>query len=271
MEKEATSLPPPSALFGTNYYYPTSQNAVETRPGYILPPPSSLPGYHLPPPQYMYHHPQQQQQPQNNIQQQQHQQQQPQQQQQQQQNNNIHQQQSNNYYYQQQQQPQQQSNNEKTSIEVEKKVSKRKRRTPVADPTLKKNKKSTPPYHYEVLELKQPNKKTGKKANRKEAEAVSAAAATLASFASCSPQNNHCEDDELDECVNLEACAGQGGQFECEFCACNYRHLNCLQKHGWEHTEVRLGMTKQQQTQLLEAAQILMDIARYGMKMRMLQ
>ncbi|KAI8053145.1 uncharacterized protein B0P05DRAFT_561779 [Gilbertella persicaria] len=156
-----------------------------------------------------------------------------------------------------------------------KQTQKRKRRQKETNQNLQsKKKKSTSPYHYEILELK---KKSTKK-QRKESEAVSAAAATLASFASAatlasfasaSPrEDTDDEGSEADnECVHLESCLGQGGSFECEYCGCNYKHLNCLQKHGWEHTEIRLGMTKQQQTQLLEAAQILMDIARYGMKM----
>jgi hypothetical protein len=64
----------------------------------------------------------------------------------------------------------------------------------------------------------------------------------LASFASVF-------EEEEEECVNLEyaACAGQGGSFECEYCDQNYKHLNCLQRHKWDH-----NANKQQQTQLLE-------------------
>ncbi|KAG0164336.1 hypothetical protein DFQ30_010098 [Apophysomyces sp. BC1015] len=43
-----TMLPPPSALFGSSYFYPSNKEKG-VRPVYILPPPTSMPGYHFPP------------------------------------------------------------------------------------------------------------------------------------------------------------------------------------------------------------------------------
>ncbi|KAL0086359.1 C2H2-type zinc finger transcription factor [Phycomyces blakesleeanus] len=131
---------------------------------------------------------------------------------------------------------------------------------------------STPPnnYHYEVIELHQH-------------EAVSAAAATLASFATASPYDTTppstppyfiVPDEEEDECDDLEeaACVGLGS-LECTHCGVSFRHTNCLQRHRLEHDDSwkelqGRSLSKQQQAQLLEAAQILMDIARYGMRVR---
>ncbi|KAI8973946.1 hypothetical protein BDB01DRAFT_909072 [Pilobolus umbonatus] len=59
-QEDPSSLP--SAFFGSNYYYPresnytNDMNSPTSRQIYILPPPSSLPGYHLPPPSPNYYY-----------------------------------------------------------------------------------------------------------------------------------------------------------------------------------------------------------------------
>lgn len=189
---------PPPSTLFGGHYY-YQPSAVDARSGYSLPPPSSFPGYHLPPPQHYTH-----QSPNSNDT-----------------YNNI-------YYYQ-------------PTVEGKRKEDKpkqRKRRQAADSTTTTKKKRATtlsntPPYHYGVLELQKSTKK-----QRKEAETMSAAAATLASFA-------HKEDEE---CVNLAyaTCVDQGGSFECDQCDSNYKHLNCLQRHKWEHKGSK------QQTQVLE-------------------
>jgi hypothetical protein len=47
---------------------------------------------------------------------------------------------------------------------------------------------------------------------------------------------------------------------QCHRCQKEYKSLNCLQKHLWEHTEywnTNLNISKHQQVQLLEAASVL--------------
>jgi hypothetical protein len=47
---------------------------------------------------------------------------------------------------------------------------------------------------------------------------------------------------------------------QCHRCNKEYKSLNCLQKHLWEHTEywnANLNISKHQQVQLLEAASVL--------------
>ena len=54
-------------------------------------------------------------------------------------------------------------------------------------------------------------------------------------------------------------------QYQCEQCGKVYKHRNCLSKHRWEHHESwevtkRICSTKHQQVQLLEAAQVLIEL-----------
>ncbi|EPZ31731.1 hypothetical protein ROZALSC1DRAFT_26451 [Rozella allomycis CSF55] len=58
----------------------------------------------------------------------------------------------------------------------------------------------------------------------------------------------------------------QNGQtvYQCPDCGKGYKHLNCLTKHRWEHTvhwqeASKLSLSKHQQVQMLEAAQILVS------------
>lgn len=51
--------------------------------------------------------------------------------------------------------------------------------------------------------------------------------------------------------------------YQCPECGKVYKHLNCLTKHKWEHSEYwaetsKLSLSKHQQVQVMEAAQILM-------------
>lgn len=52
---------------------------------------------------------------------------------------------------------------------------------------------------------------------------------------------------------------------QCEQCGKVYKHRNCLSKHRWEHHESweltkRICATKHQQVQMLEAAQVLLEM-----------
>lgn len=54
-------------------------------------------------------------------------------------------------------------------------------------------------------------------------------------------------------------------QYQCEQCGKVYKHRNCLSKHRWEHHESweltrKICSTKHQQVQLLEAAQVLIEM-----------
>ncbi|KAK9760102.1 hypothetical protein K7432_016216 [Basidiobolus ranarum] len=51
----------------------------------------------------------------------------------------------------------------------------------------------------------------------------------------------------------------------CSVCGKKYKHRNCLFKHFWEHHEswetcLKFNLTKHQQVQMMEAAQILVDM-----------
>lgn len=51
----------------------------------------------------------------------------------------------------------------------------------------------------------------------------------------------------------------------CEICGKSYKNRNCLLKHGWEHhdqwaTSREVCASKHQQVQLMEAAQLLVEI-----------
>ncbi|CAG8567594.1 9088_t:CDS:2 [Acaulospora morrowiae] len=54
--------------------------------------------------------------------------------------------------------------------------------------------------------------------------------------------------------------------YTCHVCDKRYKHRNCLVKHLWEHHEswelcLKFNLTKHQQVQMMEAAQILVDLA----------
>jgi len=54
--------------------------------------------------------------------------------------------------------------------------------------------------------------------------------------------------------------------YTCNHCGKKYKHRNCLVKHLWEHHEswelcLKFNLTKHQQVQMMEAAQILVDLA----------
>ncbi|KAI9299373.1 hypothetical protein BJ944DRAFT_274279 [Cunninghamella echinulata] len=71
-------------------------------------------------------------------------------------------------------------------------------------------------------------------------------------------------------CNDNEDCASHHqGHYMCDQCGISYQHAICLKRHTWDHTEGwsnrPLGISKRQQVQVLEAAQILMDIAK-GMR-----
>lgn len=58
---------------------------------------------------------------------------------------------------------------------------------------------------------------------------------------------------------------GKDKTYICEECGKVYKHPNCLNKHRWEHSEYwketsKLSLSKHQQVQLLEAAQILISM-----------
>ncbi|KAJ1986591.1 hypothetical protein H4R33_003260 [Dimargaris cristalligena] len=51
----------------------------------------------------------------------------------------------------------------------------------------------------------------------------------------------------------------------CSVCGKKYKHRSCLTKHRWEHHEswetcLKYNLTKHQQVQMMEAAQILVDM-----------
>ncbi|KAJ1743696.1 hypothetical protein LPJ78_000932 [Coemansia sp. RSA 989] len=51
----------------------------------------------------------------------------------------------------------------------------------------------------------------------------------------------------------------------CEVCGKRYKHRSCLHKHLWEHhdaweTCLKYNLTKHQQVQMMEAAQVLVDM-----------
>ncbi|KAI9319741.1 hypothetical protein BX666DRAFT_1320728 [Dichotomocladium elegans] len=87
-------------------------------------------------------------------------------------------------------------------------------------------------------------------------DAVNAAAATLASFATAhqAPFDSICCGDGGDK-----ECAGRGN-LACDQCQTRFQHARCLQRHRWEHAEgwkeiqCQLGMSKRQQVQLMEAS-----------------
>ncbi|KAI7850309.1 hypothetical protein BDC45DRAFT_518527 [Circinella umbellata] len=87
------------------------------------------------------------------------------------------------------------------------------------------------------------------------------AARTLASFASARHSNNRLEDGSFC-CSNMN---GQG-KHVCDQCHISFQHSSCLQRHRLEHESWKVGMSKRQQVQIVEAAHILMDIARCGMR-----
>ncbi|OZJ05039.1 hypothetical protein BZG36_02135 [Bifiguratus adelaidae] len=54
--------------------------------------------------------------------------------------------------------------------------------------------------------------------------------------------------------------------YSCDVCGKQYKHRNCLVKHNWEHHEcwetcLRFNLSKHQQVQMMEAAQILVEIS----------
>jgi len=62
---------------------------------------------------------------------------------------------------------------------------------------------------------------------------------------------------------------GSGGDLKCEECGKGYKHSSCLSKHKWEHTDAwsltsKLLISKHQQVQLLEAAQVLLNMNQDG-------
>ncbi|KAI8092720.1 uncharacterized protein BX664DRAFT_327973 [Halteromyces radiatus] len=127
-----------------------------------------------------------------------------------------------------------------------------------------------------------------KKQKKTEDPSISAAAATLASFTQSSDEDivirqhyrknkksnkqQQQQQQQDDGCGDHEDCSGNG-KYVCEQCGLTYQHGICLQRHAWDHTEGwthrRWGMSKRQQVQILEAAQILMDIAK-GMRVSVL-
>ena len=57
----------------------------------------------------------------------------------------------------------------------------------------------------------------------------------------------------------------EGSFNQCEQCGKVYKHRNCLSKHRWEHHESweltrKICSTKHQQVQMLEAAQVLLEM-----------
>lgn len=63
----------------------------------------------------------------------------------------------------------------------------------------------------------------------------------------------------------LSAAPRLTGRHTCEQCGKMYKHRNCLSKHRWEHHESwestrKVCATKHQQVQLLEAAQVLIEM-----------
>ncbi|CAO3689793.1 unnamed protein product [Umbelopsis ramanniana] len=110
-------------------------------------------------------------------------------------------------------------------------------------PTKRKRQNQAP--HYEVLDIK-PNSKGNSKRQKNNKPMV---------------EDDHCDCDQV------------GGRMECDACGASFTHPKCLAKHRWDRhmdrwsmVEGMLDMNKQQQVQVMEAAQILMDIASYGMR-----
>lgn len=59
--------------------------------------------------------------------------------------------------------------------------------------------------------------------------------------------------------------ATENGLFQCADCGKTYKHQSCLLKHRWEHSEFwndakKYSLTKHQQVQIMEAAQILLEL-----------
>lgn len=66
---------------------------------------------------------------------------------------------------------------------------------------------------------------------------------------------------------------GGMGSHQCETCGKVYKHRNCLTKHGWEHHESwaltkKWCQTKHQQVQMLEAAQVLVEMTKISVEGR---
>ncbi|CAO3598571.1 unnamed protein product [Absidia cylindrospora] len=133
------------------------------------------------------------------------------------------------------------------------------------------------------MELKQSKKK--QKLTTSDDASVSAAAATLTSFTQSSDedltvrqpyrknkkptkQQQQLEQQQQQEegCGDREDCSGGIGKYVCGQCGLAYQHAICLKRHSWDHTEGwrnrNWGMSKRQQVQILEAAQILLEIAK---------
>ncbi|KAI8981672.1 hypothetical protein BDF20DRAFT_834363 [Mycotypha africana] len=71
--------------------------------------------------------------------------------------------------------------------------------------------------------------------------------------------------EEAEEVVDVVEDEGDGNEHRCRDCGKVYKHLNCLFKHQWEHTEQweytsSFLLTKHQQVQMLEAASILLNM-----------
>ncbi|ORY93624.1 hypothetical protein BCR43DRAFT_497260 [Syncephalastrum racemosum] len=237
--QQTTVLPPPAALFGPSLFHPappqpqhslppsmSASSSEAGRPVFILPPPSSLPGFHLyqqptslhppPPPQYT---------------------------------TNVSPPLSSagtpvtatKTTTTQELSPVSPSSLKRTRSGGGVGETKRKQRR-----TTEKNSSMRTARHHEITPTQQ----------KAEHDAVNAAAATLASFATLQDDGEcHCR-----------------GELRCDHCDSSFAHAKCLSNHRWEHAEGwkeiqgKLGMSKTQQVQLLEAAQILMDIARCGMR-----
>ncbi|KAI8584734.1 hypothetical protein K450DRAFT_217777 [Umbelopsis ramanniana AG] len=108
-------------------------------------------------------------------------------------------------------------------------------------PTKRKRQNQAP--HYEVLDIKPKGNSKRQKNSKPMVE------------------DDHCDCDQV------------GGRMECDACGASFAHPKCLAKHRWDRhmdrwsmVEGMLDMNKQQQVQVMEAAQILMDIASYGMR-----
>ncbi|KAL1924029.1 uncharacterized protein VTP21DRAFT_7064 [Calcarisporiella thermophila] len=76
------------------------------------------------------------------------------------------------------------------------------------------------------------------------------------------------EDEDIPPRPSLGNNAGNGGNgtgYKCNVCRKEYKHLNSLSKHQWEHhyawqSALRFNLRKSQQVALMEAAQILVDM-----------
>ncbi|KAI8376390.1 uncharacterized protein BYT42DRAFT_574428 [Radiomyces spectabilis] len=265
-------LPPPSALLVPSYSHPSdtpphpNQLDDRTTSMYVLPPPSTLPGYHLPPPPppppsssaYYYAYPS------------------PTVTDNRQTVENNHSHQPYQYAYYPPQRPRYSSSKYpyyNNPMDVDGIQSNNR----VIDATKNPDRSirpSTPPSthlsaHPSSSSLEgnpQPySRSTDKLPSRTEDPSVSAAAATLASFASTAsaakPTSLSVSCDDTDD-----MCAGYG-DLMCDRCGTTFKHAACLKRHCWEHVDGwkdiqhRLGLSKKQQVQVLEAAQILMNIA----------